>query len=91
MKLGNLSHTQVCEATEAEHGYEVLDKYNQAYAEVKLYDPPNTKAEDMACPAYISPITTLKTSSSAQELNKGSGHINKGEMWKNQPNSGTPK
>ena len=66
------------EATEAEHEYEVLDKYNQAYAEVKFYDPPNTEAEDIACPAYISPVTTLKTS--AQELNKGSGHINKGEM-----------
>ena len=79
----NLSQTQeksmtLYQATEAEHVYEVPDKYSQEYAEVKIHDPPNKlkigldEAEDIELntfpEAYAQPITASKTS--AQELKR---------------------
>ena len=78
MKLSNLTHTQVkSQAKEAEHEYEVPDKYNHEYAEVKFHDPPTklkkgvNEAEDNMelntyPAAYIYPIAASKTS--VQEL-----------------------
>ena len=76
----NLSQTQdksqMYQAVEAEHEYEVLDKYSQEYAEVKIRDPSNKlkkgldEAEDIELntfpEAYAHPVTASKTS--AQEL-----------------------
>ena len=73
--LRNLSPTnkekEVYETIEADHEYEILDKYNQAYEDVKV-PPPKPKPEAEAvqplsstgdyeftqCPAYISVATT---------------------------------
>lgn len=75
--LSNLSHanneSEAYESpTEADHEYEVLDKYNQTYEEVIQAPPtkpepiqlqPSSSADDYdftQCPAYI-PVTTNST------------------------------
>ena len=73
--LSDLSPTnkerELYETIEADHEYEILDKYNQAYEDVKV-PPPKPKPEAEAvqplsstgdyeftqCPAYISVATT---------------------------------
>ena len=73
--LSDLSPTnkerEVYETIEADHEYEILDKYNQAYEDVTVPPPakPKMEAEAMQplsstgdyefieCPAYI-PVTT---------------------------------
>ena len=61
---------EVYETTEADHEYEVLDKYNQAYEEVQAPPPkpelpvqpqPSSSAGDYdltQCPAYVPVATT---------------------------------
>ena len=78
--LSDLSPTdkerEVYETIEADHEYEILDKYNQPYEDVKV-PPPKPKAEAEAvqlqplsstgdyeftqCPAYV-PMATTTTS-----------------------------
>lgn len=64
MKLRNLTHTQeMHQAIEAEHEYEVLDKYNQEYAEMKFHiDVAENKKLNTSPEAYIHPITVSKIS-----------------------------
>ena len=41
-------------SVEADHEYEMLDKYNQAYKEIKVASDPSLAPEDFTqCPAYV--------------------------------------
>ena len=70
--LHNLSLArEVCDTTEADHEYEILDQYNQAYEDVKIpplkYEPANVQLQKplsstgdydyTQCPAYVSVAT----------------------------------
>ena len=67
--MSNISHTskerEAHESVEADHEYEVLDKYNQAYEDIQVSQVPPPKQEQQQsssvgdyeltqCPAYVS-------------------------------------
>ena len=75
--LSDISHVytnKACEDVEADHEYEVLDKYNQAYESIQVSQAPPPKQEQQQsspagdyeltqCPAY-DPVTIISNKTS---------------------------